>query len=187
MDFCSFFLSTTYVSDVAHKKHDMLFILFFLLSVFEKCVNLTQEVAVQFPTEKYYLVFFVVVVFLFLFYHYSGNWCKLQMQISKVRVYVETKMSSLFLWLYLSQCYISCVWRPRWPHCKLRVHLTGNSHDRSSLHANNISLFPLFKCHHFFVLFFPWVFAKVCAFFSGCGGSGVGGWLNCWAISNQIF
>lgn len=127
-------------------------------------MNLTREVAVQFPTEKYYFVKKNVML-----YHYSGNWCKLQMQISKVRVYVETKMSSLFLWLYLSQCYISCVWRPRWPHCKLRVHLTGNSHDRSSLHANNISLFPLFKRHHFFSLGFC---QSLCLFFLGVGWCG---------------
>lgn len=65
-------------------------------------MNLTREVAVQLPAEKYY---FVKVVIL---YH-SGNWCKLKMQIFQKSGLCGNKMSSLsffFLWLYLSQCYI---------------------------------------------------------------------------------
>lgn len=135
-----------------------------------KCVNLTRGVAVQFPAEKYY---FVKVVIL---YHYSGNWCKLKNADFKSQGYVGKICLLIFLWLYLSQCYISCFWRPRWPHCKLRVHLTGSSHDRWSLHANNFSVFPPF----FF--FFLKVFLPK---FVLCFSEGEG-WLNCWAPSNQI-
>lgn len=46
-----------------------------------------------------------------------------------------------------------------------------------SLHADNISLFPLF----YFIIFIRGVFAKVCTFFSlgGEGWGGEGGRLNC--------
>lgn len=63
-----FFLSTTYVSDVAHKTkayyafHTFLFVKCYL----NNCVNLTREVAVQFPAEKYCFVLkwsFVVSLF----------------------------------------------------------------------------------------------------------------------------
>ena len=73
MDFCSFsfffffFLSTTYVSDVAHNKKKAYYAFHTFFFVKCICVNLTREVAVQFPTEKYY---FVKVVML---YHVQVN------------------------------------------------------------------------------------------------------------------